>query len=200
MTAPRYPAAPWKLHGRGGLSLWTVPAGSFELPEGIRPISIAGRWLLGVGCLAYDKSGLLAYNELVVGVAVRCPAGFGVHISHIWVDSPVSAQGGKELWGIPKQMASFEKSSDGLPTVRVKGQTIAVVDFKPRRPIPRRWKLKSRVIQGRADKLKVSNFRVESHLAWSRAHWEFSGPLAFLEGRRPLVSLGLSRAAMEFGF
>jgi len=199
MAVTRYPAAPWKLQGRGGLSIWTVPAGTVELPEGVKPLSMAGQWFLGVACLAYDEGGMLAYNELAVGVAVRGPSGLGVHISHIWVDSPVSAAGGRELWGIPKKLAKFERSGDGIPMVMADGAMIAKVDFKPRRPIPRRWKVSSRVVQKKKGDICVSAFRVDSHLAWSRSQWEFGCALAFLEGRRPWVSIGLSRAKMEFG-
>ncbi len=199
MAAYRYPAPPWKLQGRGGLTIWTMPAGFIELPGGLKPLTLAGRWLAGVACLAYDTGGVLAYNELLVGVAVRGAGGLGVHISHIWVDSPVSAAGGRELWGIPKQLATFEKSGDGIPMVKANGAMIAKVEFTPKWPLPRRWKIKSRVVQEKGGELRVSGFRADSHLAWSRARWEFAGPLAFLQEGRPWCSIGLSRARLEFG-
>jgi Acetoacetate decarboxylase (ADC) len=199
MSIAEYPAPPWELHGRGGLSIWMVPAGLVRLPTGVKPVEIAGRWFLGAACLAYDQSGVLAYNELAVGVAVRGTDGWGVHITHIWVDHPVSLAGGRELWGIPKQLAVFEKSEKGLPRVRADGTIIASVDFRPRRALPLRWKVKSRVFQEKSGDLRVSRFRAESHLAWSRARWEFSGALAFLHGSRPLASLGLSRLRLDFG-
>jgi hypothetical protein len=199
MGVTRYPEPPWKLQGRGGLSFWIIPSGSVELPEGVRPLELAGRWFVGVGCIAYDESGMLAYNELVAAIAVRGTGGLGVHISHIWVDSPVSAAGGRELWGIPKKLAKFEKAGDGAPMVKADGAMIAKVEFTPRWPLPRRWKMRSRTVQMKKGQLCETSFRVDSHLAWGRARWEFGGPLAFLEGRKPLASIGLSRAKMEFG-
>ena len=181
------------------MSIWLVPAGSVSVPAGIKPVSFAGRWLLGVACLAYGGGGILAYNELVVGVAVRSGVGLGVHIPQIWVDSKVSLEGGRALWGIPKELASFQKAASGWPSVVVDGEELASMEIRPRWPIPRRWKMKSRVVQARGDEVLVSRFRVDSHLAWSWARWHFSGPLAFLENKRPLVSIGLSRARLEFG-
>lgn len=195
----KYPPPPWKLEGKGALSLWLVPAGAIPIDDGVRPVSIGGRWLMSVACLAYGGGGVLAYNELLVGVVVRSSAGLGVHIPRIWVDSKVSLEGGRALWEIPKEMAVFRKTPSGLPAVLVDGQEIASLDVQPRRPIPRKWTICSRVVQMRGAEPVITRFRTQSHIAWSRARWDFSGPLAFLADKKPFLTLGLSRAQLEFG-
>jgi acetoacetate decarboxylase len=83
-----HPPAPWQLNGE----LVVVPAFT------------AGRQLGGV-MLANYTSGTLAYRELIVfsHATIR-----GMVVSHIYVDDEQSLSGGREIWGLPKELAQFE--------------------------------------------------------------------------------------------
>ena len=78
-----HPPAPWRLHG--------------EL------ILIPTRW--GGAMLANYLGGTLAYHELIVFRP-------GVRVAHIYVDSPESMRGGINIWGLPKELATFIYARD----------------------------------------------------------------------------------------
>ena len=58
----------------------------------------------------------LRYDELVIGSLARRGLKFGIYVHHIWVDSEESLWGGRRIWGLPKELASFAWEGD---TVRV---------------------------------------------------------------------------------
>jgi hypothetical protein len=55
--------------------------------------------------LAHYTSGTLAYRELIVFSHATAR---GMVISHIYVDDEQSESGGREIWGLPKELARFE--------------------------------------------------------------------------------------------
>jgi Acetoacetate decarboxylase (ADC) len=102
------------------------------VPGDLRPL--AGRRRLIVGLADY-REGTLRYRELVVGTLVRRGARAGVLALGIWVDSPESMRGGRQLWGIPKELADF--TCDGeLTRVHDAQGTIAELAAGPARPMP----------------------------------------------------------------
>jgi hypothetical protein len=67
-----------------------------------------GKTLGGVYLSTYKAGSILQYNELIVmGALVRYGRKLGAWISHIYVDNPDSVAGGREIWGLPKQLAEF---------------------------------------------------------------------------------------------
>jgi acetoacetate decarboxylase len=82
-----HPPPPWHLFGE----LILVPA------------LVEPRALGGV-MLANYTSGTLVYRELIVfsRATVR-----GMVVSHIYVDDEQSLSGGREIWGLPKELADF---------------------------------------------------------------------------------------------
>jgi hypothetical protein len=56
----------------------------------------------------YTPDSTMEYNELIVAPAtVRYQNQKGTWISHIYVDNDNSVAGGREIWGLPKEMAKF---------------------------------------------------------------------------------------------
>ncbi len=54
---------------------------------------------------------MLEYNELIVAPAVvRIGSKVGGWISQIYVDNPDSVAAGREIWGLPKELAEFNRS------------------------------------------------------------------------------------------
>lgn len=58
-----------------------------------------------------------------------------------------------------------------------------------------------RLCQGIRDPVRVAEVQSLSRLQFGRADWDFApaGPLGFLAGRRPLISVRLSKMAVSFG-
>jgi hypothetical protein len=88
-----YPAPPWQMQGQLWLSLFRV-RGVEGRPDGV----------YGAAFVSYEPGSELTYSELLV--AHRGPDR-SVSITDIWVDSPESVEGGRELWAIPKGLCEF---------------------------------------------------------------------------------------------
>ena len=103
-----YPPEPWDLTGTGAITTWRVPVGSLPgLPSGVRAAEVRGTALVTTAFVRYDHRGLMAYDELLAAVVVRHGRGLALSITDIWVDSETSVAGGRGLWGIPKDLATF---------------------------------------------------------------------------------------------
>jgi len=180
-------------------SAWIVPAHLLpELPPGVRPLTVAGRAVVIAAWVDYRPPGVLSYRELMVTVAVR--SGPAVTIPHIWVDSPVSLAGGRALWHIPKELAEFTLTDapDFDAEARAGGMPLAGARFGRRRPLPFRLPLAFAVRQRGPLRSRV---RLTARLGLAHSAWRVAegGPLAFLAGRRPLVSVVARDFRMRFG-
>ncbi|MDN5895838.1 MAG: acetoacetate decarboxylase family protein, partial [Nocardioides sp.] len=106
-----YPPAPWQMYGDLWLSLFRV-ADDPGRPPGV----------VGVAWVIYRDPSPLTYHELLVA-RPRSEVGQGwergtVTISDIWVDSPASHDGGRELWAIPKDLCDFTMESSQAGPLR----------------------------------------------------------------------------------
>lgn len=123
-----YPPPPWELLGHGVQCLHLLPTAAVRplIPPELEILSVWPGKTIGVIAFAhYGPGSTIAYNELIVApAAVRGPAGWGVWISHIYVDDPDSMAGGREIWGVPKQLAEFTWHEQGAH-VEQAGQTLA---------------------------------------------------------------------------
>ena len=101
----------------------------FEAPDAqVVPVA-PGLTAGGLIAVTYEQGSTLTYSELVVSTAlVRAGRSVGGWISHIWVDSEQSVNGGRSIWKLPKELASFrhdpparrfEASADGVTLLRV---------------------------------------------------------------------------------
>ncbi|MEU7282871.1 acetoacetate decarboxylase family protein [Streptomyces sp. NPDC045431] len=206
MTA--YPPEPWHLAGQMYLSLWLVPRHALppDLPPGARPVTVAGRGVAGVAWIVYEQDSVLHYNELLAAVLVRDGARPRVTITDIWVDSPASLAGGRELWGIPKDPASFDldrPAGGGLrATAKADHGTLATAEFAGARRLPGRWPLTYHVAQTLHGRLKTSPVRTRTGVALaSGARWSVpdDSPLSRFTRRAPLLSLVLRDFRLRFG-
>lgn len=194
-----YPPEPWHLRGHLHVSAWCVPVGELpELPPGVRPLTVAGRAVVLAAWVDYQPPGVLSYRELMVTVVVR--GGIAVTIPHIWVDSPASLAGGRALWHIPKELADFTLTDEPgfAAEARVDGDLLAGAEFRRRRALPVRLPLAFSVLQRGP---KRSGVKVAARLGVARSVWRVGagGPLGFLAGRRPLLSLVARDFRMRFG-
>lgn len=199
-----YPAAPWAMAGQLWLSLFRVP----EKTGRLRPPG-----LYGVAFLRYEEPSQLTYDELLVARPVNAGAlGRRISITDIWVDSPASRDGGRELWAIPKELGAFSQhastrrqltttewtaSAEGRPIARARFHDVSRV--APRVPLragiwqpaidETRWLERTADLSGSAKPLPC------------RATWEFApdGPLGWLAGRRSLASFRATDFRISFG-
>jgi hypothetical protein len=121
-------------------------------------------------------------------------------ITHIWVDSPASRDGGRALWGIPKELAEFDFAGNTFAAHDAEGP-LALGTVTRMLALPGRWPGGFHVAQWLGGKPKFSPVRSRSAIELSRATFaaDPTGPLAFLAGRKPLASFTLRDFQMTFG-
>ena len=195
-----FPSPPWQLEAHLWLSVFVLrAAGGPDRPAG----------LYGAAFVDYTDGGVLAYHELLVA-RLHDARARQVRITDIWVDSPQSLAGGRALWAIPKQLADLPLRSWSVgPACRTsfsavtQGQQVARGAFTsmPGAALVR-TPFALRTSQQRSDgSVVVTPFGGSARALPCRAAWRFDphGPLAFLHGRRPVLSLRLSDARIRFG-
>ena len=106
-----YPPAPWRAQAQywAGLFRSDRPA---SLPAGLRPL--LGAHTRVVTLVRYLPGSTLVYDELIIATPALIGARPGLAIEYIWVDSLASLWGGRRIWGLPKELADFEWSEDGV--------------------------------------------------------------------------------------
>jgi hypothetical protein len=132
--------APWRLGGRGYISLLKAPKTLLDdtrfLPPSLHGKRSAKPYALMM-FVDYDESPVGPYHELLF-----IPGSFGfedgkrhLSISRIFVSSMDSVVNGQRNWGIPKDVAQFDVQygDAGLDRVRVSkdGHTFAELDYRP---------------------------------------------------------------------
>lgn len=194
-----YPPEPWHLHGHALVGVWLLPRRATPAPHSprTRTISILGRAVVAAAWFAYTEPSPLTYNEVMSTVLVRDGWVPRVSITRIWVDSPASMAGGRELWAIPKALADFESGGSG----HYGSPGLGRCEVRRRRPLPVRIPLAFTTAQDRDGALVVAPVRGSARLGLARARWTFApdGPLGFLAGRRPLLALSLHPFRLVFG-
>jgi hypothetical protein len=201
-----YPPEPWELRGQMYVSIWLVPRAQLPplpavLAAEVCPLTLAGRGLVGTAWVDYGPGGVLRYRELLSAVLVRHARRPLASIVDIWVDSPTSRDGGRELWGIPKELAELDFSTPSGPASRARAGTIAEAHMVAGLRLPGRWPVRFSVVQALGDRTKTSPVHARAAVRLAKATWRVvpDGPLAYLAGRRPLLTVALRDFRMVFG-
>jgi hypothetical protein len=208
-----FPSPPWFLHGHMWLSLFPVTSGTPDRPAG----------LYGVAFVDYKPGSALTYQELLVARLVRDGAVPRVSITDIWVNSEASRVGGRSLWSIPKETANLHISDHSTrPVARtscdasVVGSPVAAARITapqvPSLRTPVRFSVSQPPLEqdgdcgkhgGRVDddRLQVTGVTGSAKTLPCLTTWDFgdTGPLAWLRGRRSVLSLRLSDFRLTFG-
>lgn len=197
-----YPRAPWDLRGRLHLTLWRVPVAELPaLPAELRPVQVGASALVGTAWVIYQPGGVLHYRELLAAVLVRHRHAPRLSITDIWVDSEPALRGGRELWGIPKEPATFQLAGGDLSASTPEGSPIARGRVTPVAALPGRWPARCTVAQQLAGTMAQTPVHSTARLQLTRASWDFppDGPLGWLVGARALVSVSLQDFRLRFG-
>lgn len=198
-----YPPQPWQLRGQMYSSTFLVPIAAVPVvtPPGWSPVRLAGRAVVATAWVDYEPGGVLSYRELMATLLVRRGRIIAPTILSIWVDSEASRDGGRALWAIPKDLATFEFAGDRLTATGPDGAPIATGTVRRRAGLPRRVPVNFAVAQERGGAALVSPVRSRGSLAYGSATFDAApdGPLGWLAGRRPLSSTQLRDFEMSFG-
>ncbi len=197
-----YPPEPWDLRGQLHASAFLVPLADVpvELAPGCRPVRIGTRGIVGTAWVEYEPGGVLSYREIMATLLVRHGWRLMPTIVRIWVDSEQSRDGGRALWGIPKDLASFEFAGGRL-SARDEQGGIATGTVRVRFTLPRRWPVAFSVVQWLDGAAKVSPIHSTATISLSTTTFDPDpvGPLSFLVGQRPWLSFSLRHFRMSFG-
>jgi hypothetical protein len=201
-----YPPEPWRLQGQLHLTVWRVDVAALPpLPSELRPIRLGASALAGTAWVDYEPGGLLSYRELLAAVPAHRAGRPVVSITDIWVDSEPSLRGGREMWGIPKDLATFDVERAG-PTQRWSAATpdgapVAHGTVTARTALPGHWPAGYSVAQQLAGQLALTPVRSRSALQLARSTWEFApgGSLRWLRAARPLLAVSLRDFDLRFG-
>jgi hypothetical protein len=189
----QYPAEPWHMQGSLVISVFRVPrklVPHAHLPSTARLITLAGNVFVAVAFVSYEPGSELTYEELLVATPVLDEGRVAVSVPQIWVDSEASRDGGREMWGIPKQLARFGE-----------GSSIAAVAVAGGVPLPGRWAATGWTAQRLDGRDVRTRMRMSGRVSLARSAWLFpaGGPLGYLTGRTPLVSFTMKDMRLTFG-
>lgn len=184
-----YPPEPWDLTGHSYIGVWLLPRGLTPTPHSpaTKAVTIVGRAVVCAAFFVYEQPSPLTYDEIMATVLVRDGWRLRVSITHIWVNSAASREGGRKLWAIPKDLAEF----DVAPHSSYAAQGIGSLGVGSARRLPRALPMGFHIAQDRSGSLLVSPVTGRLRLGLATGRWAFApdGPLGFLTGRRPLLTL-----------
>jgi hypothetical protein len=189
--------------------LWSIPTDALaaRIPRRLTPARRGGRTLVGTAWVDYGPGSVLTYRELLVAVPVLHVRRPGICVTDIWVDSPASLAGGRALWGIPKDLATFP-AFDGhtfAMTVDGRDRPVAEATWTAGRRLPGRWPTRYSTVQsmgsGLDGDLKRSPVRSTGAVELGTATMTVDpdGPLSYLAGHSPLRAVRLRDFALTFG-
>jgi Acetoacetate decarboxylase (ADC) len=200
-----YPPEPWLLRGRMRVAVWLVPvrylpAMPTALARTVRVVRLGRRAVVGAAWVEYRPGGVLRYNELLAAVLTRAGLRPRVTITDIWVDSAVSRDGGRELWGIPKDIARFAFTGDHALAAN-DAHTLGEATIKRGLRLPGRWLIGFRVVQSLDGRPKTSRVRATARLSVGRSRWAIppAGPMSHLARRQPLLTVTADDFQILFG-
>ncbi len=199
-----YPAAPWHMVG----SLWLT---LFKVGRPVDDLRPAG--IYGAAFVSYEEGSPLTYSEFLVARPISTDKdGRRVSITDIWVDSPASVAGGRELWAIPKDLADFTLVSEhqgpfsSTDWTVTEGRTpIASATFKDVSRAAVRLPFKGGTwqpgIEDTDGQERTATLQGSSKALPARARWDINpdGPVGFLAGARQLASFRQAAFRMSFG-
>ncbi|MBN4005143.1 acetoacetate decarboxylase family protein [Nostoc sp. LPT] len=138
-----YPQAPWTLQGYAIQTLHLVNIDQVRplIPLELEIISVwPGKTLASVYLSNYGSGSVLEYSELIVVPAlINYQRKIGAWISHIYVDNADSVAGGREIWGLPKELAKFTWEQGKYVTVHQEKRKLCSLKYNQQSLAWRQW-------------------------------------------------------------
>jgi acetoacetate decarboxylase len=166
----------------------------------------------GAAFVRYEEGSPLTYSELLVGRAVDSGEhGRRVTITDIWVDSPASVAGGRQLWAIPKDLCDFtfetshtgplsrtewSASTDRRPIVSASFRDVSRAALR----LPFKGGTWQPGIGDTAGEDRTATLQGSAKSLPCRGSWDFdpAGPLGWLHDARRLASFRMAGFRMSF--
>jgi hypothetical protein len=167
----------------------------------------------GAAFVTYEDGSPLTYHELVVSRLLKGEGrGRAVTSPDIWVDSPESKAGGRELWAIPKELCDFTlDTSQTVPLTTTQwtatlGRTpIATARFRDVSRVAPRVPFKGTIwqpgIEDTDGEDRTTPLHGSARAFPARSHWDVNpdGPLGWLAPARKLATFRQAAFRMSFG-
>jgi hypothetical protein len=203
-SSAAYPPAPWHMVGQLWLSI-------FRLKEPVDELRPAGTY--GAAFVSYEPGSPLTYSELLVArLADAGRHGRCVSITDIWVDSPASVAGGRELWAIPKGLCDFDlESSHRGPlsstdwSASLARRPIASASFtdvsRAMLRVPFKGTTWQPGIEDTDGEERTAELQGSAKALPCRGRWDFAadGPLGWMRQARQVASFRQASFRMSFG-
>jgi acetoacetate decarboxylase len=196
-----YPPSPWHLYGTALQTLHAIDlatAKQFVPPDFDIVAVLPGKTVGSVYLSVYESNSTLQYHELIVAPAlVRYQGKIGAWISHIYVDNSQSVEGGRNIWGLPKQMADFSWD-DRQVNVSQANHCLCRVDRSSLALPLSFWgnfKISGNVFGGLEREILAFRGDVTARLKWQplNLHIPAASPFAPLDLGNPFFSVGFDR-------
>ncbi|MDJ0620362.1 MAG: acetoacetate decarboxylase family protein [Calothrix sp. MO_192.B10] len=202
-----YPPAPWRLEGYAvqTLHLVDIEQATAFIPSELEIVSLLpGKTLGGIYVSSYEAGSLLSYNELIVVPAfVRYQGQTGAWISHIYVDNEDSVAGGKEIWGLPKEMAEFNWDKGKVSVRQNQCELCQLYYQKGLLSLSTWWRqgFRGHAFGGLGSELLFFQSHFKSQISLLKANLEIpqESPFAFLSLGQPWLTLDLQKLELVAG-
>jgi acetoacetate decarboxylase len=193
-----YPPAPWNLKGFAvqTLNLVEIDRARNFVPADLEIVSVLpGKTLGSVYVSSYQAGSVMEYNELIVAPAVVRDRGkVGSWISHIYVDNLDSVAGGREIWGLPKEMAEFTWDNNSV-TVRQENRNLSTLNYRDNffSELSLSQKLSANSFSGLSSELLLFKASFQAKISSVSAKLEIpsDSPFVNLNLKQPFLSLNL---------
>lgn len=201
-----YPPAPWRLYGQSYVGVHRFPASEVPLSRlttAARPVVVARNAFAVTMWVDYQRGSVLEYREFLVGVLCRAGRRLCLTTVFIWVDNVASRDGGRELWGIPKETAKFAfthaRDAD-LEMVTNTGEPAACGVFGEKLRLPFSIPVPGLLAQDLGGSTGFVRFRSRCRLAFGTGALRTTLPeLDFMKNATRVMSVGLYDFHARFG-
>ncbi|MFQ4142762.1 acetoacetate decarboxylase family protein [Chlorogloeopsis sp. ULAP02] len=197
-----YPPAPWILQGYALISLHLLNIDRVRhlIPSELEIISVwPGKTVGGIYLSYYGSESELEYSELIVVPAFVGDRGaVGGWVSHIYVDNPDSVAGGREIWGLPKELAQFTWEKDNSVVVSQNNQILCSLKYNQPLFAWRQW-LGGSSFSAKNSELLTFIAELESNLGLisSKLEVPVDSPFSSLGFKQPFLSVQCDRMSLR---
>jgi hypothetical protein len=197
-----YPQAPWNLQGYARISVHLTNIDQVRqlIPKELEILAVwPGKTLGGVYLSYYGHGSVLEYNELIVIPAFVGYNGIiGGWVSHIYVDNPDSVGGGREIWGLPKEIAEFTWEEGERVTVHQGNRMLCSMYYKRQTLAWRQWLSGSSFSAKNSDLLSFI-YEMESRLGFIGSNLEVptESPLFEIGLDQPLITVSAEKMSLR---
>ncbi len=192
-----YPQPPWTLKGDAFVTLQLLDIARVRplIPAELNIVSVfPSKTVGGVYLSKYSSGSVLEYSELIIIAGFLSYKGkFGGWVSHIYVDNPDSVAGGREVWGLPKELAQFSWEASSV-TVSQSGNLLCKLNYQ-RQSFGLPLKLSASAFSCQESKLLIFPAFVESSFGLVSSNLEIptTSPFAKLNIGQPILTVHSDR-------